>query len=673
MHARARTNKTQYAMLAGYLPFDDDPANPEGDNINLLYKYIVSTPLTFPEYVTPHARDLLKRILVPDPRKRADLFEVARHSWLADYAHVVGFITSSNTNAAEAQQASVYSSGFFFFCLADTRADPVLEDTFEPQPALARSASVREPAKPHTASSAHGGLQAKRDQINPAAEKPKATRDTKRRTVQVEYVAPSSQTARGEASPPAEAVPKVRAKEPAVPPTDGYQSATSARPSRSSGAVNTAARKQEPQRSVSDYSAFGNAPPSATRPSTSGALGASRLPSRGNSYGQPSVATVAQTNAEGRFSQPKSKQYSISTPYTQHDSSEAAEAPNIGQPSAQRAQSIQAGPHSTKGGHRRSNTVTETLGRMTSMFSSRQPSFSHDPKASLTSQGSYGGYSEDRKQKSYPPTSMAGPMSNDNVSATTGPRTSMESSRRTSFGFSRKNNASNGENPKSSRRFSIIPSSLSRTFSSNRESLPAQSSHERSGSSSRPRASSRPGGMGFGRGGLSRSPSQSTQESNMPGFYDGQQDANSRIRTQHMNAAGPSSAPPNQTHFNGYNQSAPEFDEKFPNPQEAHPAAQANRPYQQTADDSDGSDNHTPGRMSQSQQFSQRTASNPYPPGMGGDDSSQQQQRKGVLQKSRRFADAYEEQSTGNKGSSGSSKKVMDFFRRMGKQRTSSR
>jgi protein-serine/threonine kinase len=97
-------------MLAGYLPFDDDPANPEGDNINLLYKYIVSTPLTFPEYVTPHARDLLKRILVPDPRKRADLFEVARHSWLADYSHVVGFITSSNTNATDAQQASVYSS-----------------------------------------------------------------------------------------------------------------------------------------------------------------------------------------------------------------------------------------------------------------------------------------------------------------------------------------------------------------------------------------------------------------------------------------------------------------------------------------------------------------------------------------------------------------------------------
>lgn len=97
----------QYAMLAGYLPFDDDPANPEGDNINLLYKYIVSTPLTFPEYVSPHARDLLRRILVPDPRKRADLFEVARHSWLAPFANVVGLITSSTTSEKDISNTTV--------------------------------------------------------------------------------------------------------------------------------------------------------------------------------------------------------------------------------------------------------------------------------------------------------------------------------------------------------------------------------------------------------------------------------------------------------------------------------------------------------------------------------------------------------------------------------------
>ncbi|KAF7312140.1 Non-specific serine/threonine protein kinase [Mycena indigotica] len=74
-----------YAMLAGYLPFDDDPANPDGDNINLLYKYIVNTPLSFPDYISDEARDLLKMMLVPDPRKRASLEGVMRHPWLAAY------------------------------------------------------------------------------------------------------------------------------------------------------------------------------------------------------------------------------------------------------------------------------------------------------------------------------------------------------------------------------------------------------------------------------------------------------------------------------------------------------------------------------------------------------------------------------------------------------------
>src|SRR5207245_5000250 len=120
-------------MLAAYLPFDDDPANPEGDNINLLYKYIVSTPLTFPEYVTPHARDLLNRILVPDPRKRADLFEIARHSWLSEFSHVVSLITSSTTTSNDINNATVPPSS----------ANDV--------PSLARSASVREPTtKSHT-------------------------------------------------------------------------------------------------------------------------------------------------------------------------------------------------------------------------------------------------------------------------------------------------------------------------------------------------------------------------------------------------------------------------------------------------------------------------------------------------------------------------------------------
>ncbi|CDR44253.1 CYFA0S14e01332g1_1 [Cyberlindnera fabianii] len=75
-----------YAMLAGYLPFDDDPQNPDGDNIARLYQYITSTPLTFPEYIEPMPRDLLRRILVPNPKKRITLREIRSHQWLAPHA-----------------------------------------------------------------------------------------------------------------------------------------------------------------------------------------------------------------------------------------------------------------------------------------------------------------------------------------------------------------------------------------------------------------------------------------------------------------------------------------------------------------------------------------------------------------------------------------------------------
>ncbi|KAL5120433.1 hypothetical protein ACEQ8H_001723 [Pleosporales sp. CAS-2024a] len=622
-----------YAMLAGYLPFDDDPANPEGDNINLLYKYIVSTPLTFPEYVTPHARDLLKRILVPDPRKRADLFEVARHSWLADYSHVVGFITSSNTTANEAQQGSVYSS----------------KDTFEQQPPLARSASVREPGKPHTAPTpAHGGLTAKREQINsPPSEKPKTTRDNKRRTVQVEYVAPQSQTQRGEASSPSVPAsgPSSRvADEPVI--TDGYHSATGAKQQRSGIPTAGGRPRQEIQRSVSDHTAFGTTPTgSAVRPSTGGALGGgTRLPSRGNSYGQPSLATVAPTNAEGRFSQPKGKQYSISAPYAAHPDHAGVVDQTMGQPSTQRGHSVQLRPSvqaGKGGGHRRSNTVTETLGRMTSMFSGRQSSYSQDPKESMTSQNSYAPYPDEKKQKHYPPTSMAGPISNDAISTS---RQSTDSGRR-SFGFSRRNTNMSNDAGKPSRRFSLMPSSLSKTFSQ-RESMSGKAPPyaERRDGSARRRTSSKSAAV-FGRG-HSRSPSQSTTSSARHGFYDGPHDSNSRIRNAH--AAGPSSAPAQQTQFDHGPSAPPIGDEKFPNPLNPHPSQHGRRP----TDDSD---------------FDEASGRNPYAQGMGGGD--EHQQRKGVLQKSRKFQDAYED-GNGNKGSSGSSKRVMDFFRRMGKQRT---
>ena len=467
-------------------------------------------------------------------------------------------------------------------------------------------------------------------------------------------MAPQSQTIRGEASPPTvpASTSKSRVKEQGpveVPSTDGYN----ARPSRTAAVTSRPSR--EPQRSVSDYAAFGTMPTSSTaRPSTGGTLGAnSRLPSRGNSYSQPATATVAQTNAEGRFSQPKGKQYSISSPIAQPGS--AMGQPSIAQPGAQpntqpsapRGQSIQA----EQKGHRRSNTVSETLGRVTSMFSSRQPSYTQDPKESSTTQNS--NYTHEKPQKSYPPTSMPRPVANDYA-----PRQSNESSRRTSFGFSRKTTNDANNTGKPNRRFSLIPSSLSKTFSSNhRESMPATTQSDRQGSSTaanRPRATSRPGGMAFGRGGESRTPSQSTTGSNVAGLYDGTHDINARSR------AGPSSAPANHTQFD---HSQLIGDEKIPGPRELHPSVQSlNRPYRHH-NDSEASEPVV--RVPSGDHRPQ------YPQGMGGSETAQGTQevpRKGVLQKSRKFADAYDE-SAGNKGSSGSSKRVMDFFRRMGRQR----
>jgi protein-serine/threonine kinase len=93
-----------YAMLAGYLPYDDDPKNPEGDNINLLYKYIMATPLSFPDYITAEPRDLLCKMLVPDPLKRADLETVMAHSWLAPYRDLFRFSVEDLERAAIEQQ-----------------------------------------------------------------------------------------------------------------------------------------------------------------------------------------------------------------------------------------------------------------------------------------------------------------------------------------------------------------------------------------------------------------------------------------------------------------------------------------------------------------------------------------------------------------------------------------
>jgi serine/threonine protein kinase len=70
-----------YAMICGYLPYDDDPDNVEGDNINLLYKYILETKLQFPIHVSSLAKSLVNRVLVTDPNSRATMQEIKSHRY----------------------------------------------------------------------------------------------------------------------------------------------------------------------------------------------------------------------------------------------------------------------------------------------------------------------------------------------------------------------------------------------------------------------------------------------------------------------------------------------------------------------------------------------------------------------------------------------------------------
>ncbi|KAF2100850.1 kinase-like protein [Rhizodiscina lignyota] len=577
-----------YAMLAGYLPFDDDPANPEGDNINLLYKYIVSTPLTFPEYVTPHARDLLKRILVPDPRKRADLFEVARHSWLSEYAHVVEFITSSTTTQSD---------------IANTAFNN--DDPYDNGPKLGRSASVREPSKSHMPPS-NVGLQKSQVQVDdPAADRAKG-RDNKRRTVQVEYVAPQSSTARGEAPPPR--APPVQTSMP--PP---------ARPVR------------EAVRAASDSTAFAGAAPapaiSTSRPTTGGSMTANRLPSRGNSYSQPSTAAVAATNAQGRFSQPKGTPYTITTP-TQSQTTDFGRLSTQRLPATYQQETPDPRYNHPNRTHKRSSTLSgitdKILGRTGSVKGNRP---SHDPAS---------GARTGKPGKSYPPTSMKQALPQDDG------RRGSSDSRRTSFSFGRKNtDDSNGAFPKekrNSRRFSLF-----KGFGKRDDEPPTPRS------ASAGQQAPRTGGMAFGQG-TSRSPSQSTTatQSTIPVLYDSALD-------RRRGVPGAQAAEQQQDlQYSGQYYDGPQ--DYYRTTSNTATATTNDQAVRQQRDE---------GKYEKPLPFAPQ-----YPSGF---DPSEQDNglpsgSSGKLQKPhRRFNDAYED--GGHSGTSAAAKRVMDLFRRRGKSR----
>ena len=69
-----------YAMLCGYLPFDD-----ENNDNDKLYDKICKGKFIIPNHVSEKARDLLNKILVTDPKKRLNIFQIKSHPWFSIY------------------------------------------------------------------------------------------------------------------------------------------------------------------------------------------------------------------------------------------------------------------------------------------------------------------------------------------------------------------------------------------------------------------------------------------------------------------------------------------------------------------------------------------------------------------------------------------------------------
>ncbi|KAG6027369.1 hypothetical protein E4U41_000944 [Claviceps citrina] len=601
-----------YAMLAGYLPFDDDPANPEGDNINLLYKYIVSTPLTFPEYVTPHARDLLRRILVPNPRKRADLFEVARHSWLSEYAHVVEFITSSTTLPSDVQNAAAAAQEFV------------------DAPMVTRSASVREtPKQKSPLQGAVGGLAKTHAKIDMEAEPAHRTpKDAKRRTVQVEYVAPITQTQRGTdpsvSRPPVSlsrdhnlSRPGSSHRNKALPLEPLEMQDVYARSSQSKRPP-TAQTYDSSRRATTDHSYMRGAGPLA-RPRTGGSIqsaGSISLQSRSN-YGQPVPPTLADTNAQGRIQQPA----------------------NIDEVDVGRRTSTNVPPKFGARGHKRSSTIgdlgSKLLGRSGSVFGGRGK---RKPEPQ-----------QPERSKKYPPVSMSNAMSQGEDSAA---RTSVESraSRRSfSLGLGKKQSGSmtgsqgSGEK-KDRKRVSLLPASFSlKSVGLGKEYSEATSSEADSNidliQSARldpPRSVTAPGDATRG---------------SSPSFDDvygngGRQETANSSSDHHQQYAPAQLGEQRPQAIPAYMQSGSQLNSG------SETSVDMRRPptEPQTRSQSHG--------LSDGESHENRRATS-------------SRETRGVLQKNhKRFTDAYDQDDyKGHEGSSGAAKRVMDFFRRRGKAR----
>ena len=72
-----------YTMVCGFLPFEDD-------NQNILFGKIAKGLFSLPSFLSVSCKDLLKKILVTDPKKRFGFEEIKHHPWFLSVNNVMG-------------------------------------------------------------------------------------------------------------------------------------------------------------------------------------------------------------------------------------------------------------------------------------------------------------------------------------------------------------------------------------------------------------------------------------------------------------------------------------------------------------------------------------------------------------------------------------------------------
>jgi protein-serine/threonine kinase len=556
---------------------------------------------------------------------------------------------------------------------------------------LARSASVREPAKVVTQNipSAVGALSHQQANLARDEDTESATRrrNVNRHTIQPEYVEPQSHTTRGEV-PPTASVKATRARGGSQGPVGAaIQLATRSKPLPQDPPVPNEATKvadyptippsnsqqrmppptrpaRDVPRSVSDSAgAFSvtTSKPTETqsriaRPSTGNAPATSassrtdpRLPNRG-SYGQPVAPTVEAANAHGRVTQPTNgRGYNISAPIPQHGPTQSINRVPVPVRNNETPPLPQPAPG--KGHHRRSSTLSglgeRLFGRSGSFLGGKQQA--DGPRG--------------KKERKYPPTSMKEPYPTENP-----PRTSVDSKRTYSFGIGKKKSvdleAQQQAEEKPRRRSSILPSSFSfrgltggsKEEEENEPDSPAPQAGDfpqpptSAATQGRPSMSqaSRPSGQYPHDQNQPRTQTQSTG-------HDGQLDQPPPARTNFSRPPQPQPAPPPNDVYGGtgvYSGSGGALPSQSTAPQQyASPPTSTNQT-----------------RPLYPEGFNSSPDGGPRPPiSQQNNNNNNNRQGRGVLQKNNRnFNNSYDfdQGPSRHEGSSGPARKVMDYFRR---------